>query len=292
MGHKAIRPSTNPTDDHAVLGRVHMLYIELHVNNHPVKAFVDSGAQATILSTKCARACGVDNLIDERWGGMAKGVGTAKILGRIHRADVTITYDQINDEKTEGVQSESLPCSFTVMEDSGVDMLLGLDMLKRYQCSVDLKRNRLVFAMGQSVPFLPESQLPQEAKDGQGALTEGGLQNSVGPAAGSSPAAAPPGPSGTSSNFAGAGRALGTAPPQPTPPQQRTLGSPAQHRQQTQQHQHQPNRAVTTAAPAFPEWKIQAVVGVGVTREAALELLRRAGGREEYAAQMAFDEFG
>lgn len=59
------------------------------------------------------------NLLDTRYAGIAQGVGTSRILGRIHAADMEIL-------------GKKFTCSFTVLEDNKVEFLFGLDNLKRH----------------------------------------------------------------------------------------------------------------------------------------------------------------
>lgn len=133
-------------------GQVHMLYIRCKVNGHPISAFVDSGAQSTIMSKACAERCNILRLIDDRWSGIAQGVGTQKILGRIHICQV-----QIGDA--------FFVSSFNILEQQPMDMLLGLDMLKRHQCVIDLKNDCLkIGTTGTETKFLNESELPEHAK--------------------------------------------------------------------------------------------------------------------------------
>uniref|UniRef100_A0A7N0VFQ8 Ubiquitin-like domain-containing protein n=1 Tax=Kalanchoe fedtschenkoi TaxID=63787 RepID=A0A7N0VFQ8_KALFE len=46
--------------------RVIMLYVDMEVNGIPLKAFVDSGAQSTIISKSCAERCGLLRLLDHK----------------------------------------------------------------------------------------------------------------------------------------------------------------------------------------------------------------------------------
>ncbi|GAV90395.1 ubiquitin domain-containing protein/UBA domain-containing protein/Asp_protease domain-containing protein [Cephalotus follicularis] len=133
--------------------RVIMLYVDMEVNGFPLKAFVDSGAQSTIISKNCAERCGLLRLMDQRYKGIAHGVGQSEILGRIHVAPIKIG-------------NMFYPCSFMVLDSPNMEFLFGLDMLRKHQCIIDLKENVLRVGGGEvSVPFLQEKDIPSSFLD-------------------------------------------------------------------------------------------------------------------------------
>ena len=115
-------------------------------------------------------------LLDRRFSGIAQGVGTARILGRVHSAPLKLA-------------DLHLPCSFTIMEGRAVDLLFGLDMLKAHQACIDLEKNVLRI-QGREVSFLPEHELPEKARNpGLHAELEAGASGSDSGAAGASASA-------------------------------------------------------------------------------------------------------
>ncbi|GAA5801142.1 hypothetical protein HPULCUR_006584 [Helicostylum pulchrum] len=131
--------------------RVTRLYINVEINNKHLVALVDSGAQSTVISPETAESCGLMRLLDTRFSGVAKGVGTAKILGRIHSAQMRLS------------QNFFLSCSFIVVEGKGSELLFGLDMLKKHRACIDLRKNALTFET-MDIPFLAEHELPEKQR--------------------------------------------------------------------------------------------------------------------------------
>ena len=237
-----------------MFGSVTMLYIAVEVNGHPVKAFVDSGAQATIMSPSCAETCGIMRLIDTQFQGIARGVGTAKILGRVHKAEIK-------------VGDVYLPCGFTVMEGKDVDLLFGLDMLRRYRACIDLRRNVLVLE-DTEVPFLPESEIPKMYEQAQ--LDEPVI----------------PGPNGTEMGArSGAIRPAGTS----EAAQGSSRGAASQAIPSRSQPQPQPKAATAqSASSGVSQEAVAQLQSIGFSQEQAVEALRATDGNVEQAASLLF----
>lgn len=183
-------------------------------------------------------------LLDTRFSGVARGVGTAKILGRIHSAQI-----KLNDLH--------LPVGFSVLEGRDVDLLFGLDMLKRHQACIDLEKNCLRI-QGREIRFLSEHELPAQARhvaelagelDNASAagLPPGGVATSQ-PHAATAGAGAPSGSTGSSAStagrFPGSGQALGST--------GAVASSPTANAGPT-------TSSIGTSGASFPEADLQAV---------------------------------
>jgi len=191
-------------------------------------------------------------LIDRRFGGVARGVGTAEILGRVHVAELQIG-------------SFSLPSSFTVMEGKDVELLLGLDMLKRHQMDISLKDNCLKIHE-EKIPFLPESEIPKgfdEAMANEPKIS---------------------GPSGTK-----IGTQSGVVEQGPVPPSQSASPAPSALPSRSAAGQSSSStpsiniRPQAQAAPGVTAEAINKVTELGFSREEAIQALSQVGGDVELA---------
>uniref|UniRef100_A0A161MQ01 Protein ddi1-like protein 1 n=1 Tax=Triatoma infestans TaxID=30076 RepID=A0A161MQ01_TRIIF len=124
------------------------LYINCKVNGYPAIALVDSAAEITTMTENLAEKVGCQRLIDLKYGGSAKGLGTLRIKGRINLALLMI-------------EDVVLLSSFAIVNTDLVDIIIGLDNLKRHKCSIDFENNVLhIKSTNTKTPFLKEEELP------------------------------------------------------------------------------------------------------------------------------------
>ncbi len=124
---------------------VEMLYIPCSINGKVLKAFIDTGAQMTIISKKCAEYCGIDNLIDYRVAGKAVGVGEKSIIGKIWCVDIMVGH-------------YALPSCFTVLDSPSLDFIFGLDMLQKHKCGIDFT-NACIIIGDCKIPFIGKNDI-------------------------------------------------------------------------------------------------------------------------------------
>lgn len=109
-----------------------LCYVTCEINDRLVEMMVDTGAQTSVISEGLMRKLKLEKMLNTWYNGVASGVGTARILGRIERCPVQIG-------------SVEFLLYFCVLETPDDLLLLGIDQMRRFKCQVDLEDNKLVF---------------------------------------------------------------------------------------------------------------------------------------------------
>lgn len=126
---RSARPTTSPEesmDDDTNSECFEPLQIPCEINGYIIPAIVDTGAQITVMSESCARRCRVSNLIDGRFCGQAVGMGSSDILGRISELPMRVGPISYHNR-------------VSILRESRVDLILGLDFLRRFKSEINLE---------------------------------------------------------------------------------------------------------------------------------------------------------
>ena len=99
------------------------------------------------MSQDLCKKCDLFNLCDTRYSGIAKGVGTSRIVGVVHAAQMKI-------------HNKVLMAKITVIENSSIRFIFGLDNMRAHRCTIDLKQNGLFFPdIGVTAKFLSDGEI-------------------------------------------------------------------------------------------------------------------------------------
>ena len=97
------------------------------INGHMVPAVVDTGSEITVMSASCARRCKIYNLLDTKFAAKVSGVGTGEIIGAVQDQSFKIGKLRFGSK-------------LSILRDSRRDLIIGLDILDRFQSEIDLSQ--------------------------------------------------------------------------------------------------------------------------------------------------------
>lgn len=107
--------------------------ITVIVNGYETEALVDTGAECSIATSRMIEQCHLHDLVDKSYKGTVYGMGSQKIIGKIHSVVMT-------------VNETAFPLSLIIVEHQmSSPFLLGLDMLWRHKAVIDLAERTLRF---------------------------------------------------------------------------------------------------------------------------------------------------
>jgi predicted aspartyl protease len=107
-----------------------MIYLIAKIMGNEIKFLVDTGAQVSLLPLNVVKMCDLEHLMDEKYSGELKGVGSDRVMGRIHYLEVELECGLI-------------PCSFTICEKEDIIPILGIDMMQQMGLVLNFKERKI-----------------------------------------------------------------------------------------------------------------------------------------------------
>ena len=116
-----------------------MIFLNAKIGENDIRFLVDTGAQVSLLPLDIVKACNLEDILDQRIAGQLKGVGSDRVMGKIHYLEVQLPCGII-------------PCSFTVCENNNIEPILGIDMMQQMGLVLDFK-TRTIKIEDSSIPM-------------------------------------------------------------------------------------------------------------------------------------------
>ena len=118
---------------------INMLYVSCTINNQLITAFLDTGAQISVMNITTAVKCNLYDRIDTKRKSTLVGVGQQDSVGTVYNVELIFGACYT-------------PCNFTILR-NGPDIILGLNFMKAHKATIDLASN--VFKIGTyEMPFI------------------------------------------------------------------------------------------------------------------------------------------